>query len=127
MKSNLKRIVFGTSMFFLSFTFVENASAQYVGPGANGKTLSVKELTDQAFRLDKSDAQVSIQGFVVKQINKDTYLFKDNTGSLNVEISKKHLPNRAFNDKTELKLIGEVDYDFLNGVELEVNEVIFVK
>jgi len=120
-------MLYVASLSFFFLTFVENVSAQYVGPGAGNKTLSVKELTDQAFRLDKSDAQVSVQGYIVKQVNKDTYLFKDNTGSLNVEISKKHLPNRTFNDKTELKLFGEVDYDFLNGVELEVNEVIFVK
>jgi uncharacterized protein YdeI (BOF family) len=36
------------------------------------------------------------------------------------------LPSRPFDDKTELILIGEVDNDLFEPVEIEVKEVLFV-
>ena len=80
----------------------------------------------QPSRLDRSDALEKIQGYIVKQINADTYEFKDSTGFILVDIDKKTLPTKPFNDKTELILIGEVDHDMLEPVEIEVDEVLFV-
>ena len=99
---------------------------QFQGPGVTDKTYSVKEIIDNASKLDRSDAMVKVQGFIVKQINSDTYEFKDKTGTLKVEIDKKLLPAIPFDDKTELILIGEIDNDLLKPVEMDVKEVHFV-
>ena len=106
---------------------VSNLSyAQFQGPGGADKTYSVKEIIDNPSRLDRSDALVKVQGYIVKQINMDTYEFKDSTGNILVDIDKKKLPTRPFDDKSELILIGEVDNNLLGPVEIEVKEVIFV-
>jgi uncharacterized protein (TIGR00156 family) len=99
---------------------------QFQGPGVLDKTYSVKEIIDNASRLDRSDALVKVQGYIVKQINADTYEFKDKTGTIKIEIDKKRLPSNPFDDKTELILIGEVDNDIFAPVEIEVKEVHFV-
>lgn len=103
------------------------ASAQFKGPGVPEKTYTVKEVLDNATRLDRSDAVVKVQGYIVKQINYDTYEFKDTTGTIQVEIDKKRLPNKPFDERTELILIGEVDCDLFRPVEIEVKEVQFVE
>ncbi|NCU31382.1 MAG: NirD/YgiW/YdeI family stress tolerance protein [Candidatus Moranbacteria bacterium] len=99
---------------------------QFQGPRPTDKTYTVKEINDNASRLDRSDALVKVQGFIIKQINKDTYEFKDNTGTILVEIDRKRLPDRPFDENTELILIGEVDNDLFEPVEIEVKEVHFV-
>lgn len=99
---------------------------QYEGPRPTDKTYTVKEVLDNASRLDRSDALVKIEGYIVRQINSDTYEFRDKTGIIQLEIDRKRLPNKPFDDKTALRVIGEVDYDLLRPVEIDVKEVLFV-
>lgn len=99
------------------------AQAQYKGPGANSQVMTVKDINNKASRLDRSDTLVKIQGFVIQQINGDTFWFQDATGKIKVEIEKKQLPAVPFNEKTELIIIGEVDYDLLEGTEIEAKQV----
>ncbi len=113
-------------LFFVLVFLCNISYGQYKGPELIDKTYSVKEVIDNASRLDRSDALVKVQGYIVKQINADTYEFKDKTGIIRVEIDRKQLPNRPFDDKTELILIGEVDNDVFEPVEIEVKEVLFV-
>ena len=88
---------------------------------------TVKEIKSSAAKLDRSEELVKVKGFIVKQVNNDTYKFKDSTGDILVEIKKRYLPAKPFDEKTELILIGEVDYDFLEGTEIEVEQVLFVE
>ncbi len=124
----MKRAIFTKvlPLFILLFAINTLSYGQYQGPGTPKKTYTVKEVINNASRLDRSDELVKLQGFIVKQMNEDTYVFKDKTGSINVEISRKHLPKEAFDDKTEIIIIGEVDKDVLEPVEIEVKEIIIV-
>lgn len=101
-----------------------NVHAQYTGPGAKVEISTVKEIIDNASKLDKSDKQVKLNGFVIEQINNDTFWFKDQTGKIMVEIEKKQIPTTPFNEKTKVTIIGEVDYDLLEGCEIEVDILI---
>ncbi len=102
------------------------ANAQYKGPGPTYKTYTVKEIIDNASYLDRTDAIVKVQGYIIKQINSDKYEFRDQTGTIRVEIDKKRMPNTTFDEKTELILIGEVDKDLFEAVEIEVKKIEFV-
>lgn len=115
-------------LLFITLVLVSSISyGQYKGPGVTDKTYTLKEVLNNASRLDRSDALVKVQGFIVRQITVDTYEFKDKTGSIIVEIERERMPNKPFDDKTELLLIGEIDNDLLKPVEFEVNEVFIVK
>lgn len=97
--------------------------AQYKGPGASSQLLTVKEITNQASKLDRSDTVVKIQGFIIQQISGDTFWFQDSSGKIKVEVEKKHLPTVPFDEKTELIIFGEVDHDLLEGTEIEAKQV----
>lgn len=99
--------------------------AQYTGPGSKAGLKTVKEVSDNALKLDRKDTMVKLQGFIVEQMGDDNYWFKDSTGKIRIEIDKKHLPATPFNDETKMTIIGEVDYDLLEGTEIEVKQVEF--
>jgi len=111
-------------LFILTVSSIANA--QYKGPGPTDKTYTVKEIIDNASYLDRTDAIVKVQGYIIKQINSDKYEFRDQTGTIRVEIDKKRMPNTTFDEKTELILIGEVDKDLFEAVEIEVKKIEFV-
>lgn len=97
--------------------------AQYTGPGSTAQVKTVKEVSDNALKLDRKDTMVKLQGFIIEQLGDDNYMFKDATGKIRVEIDKKRLPAATFNENTEMVIIGEVDYDLLEGTEIEVKNV----
>ena len=97
--------------------------AQYTGPGSTVKLYTVKEVIDSSSKLDKSDVQVKLKGFVIEQINNDTFWFKDATGRIRIEIEKKQMPHIPFNEKSKVVIVGEVDYDLLEGSEVEVDAI----
>ena len=97
--------------------------AQYTGPGSKAELYTVKDVSDKALKLDRKDTMVKLQGFITKQINDENYWFKDSTGKIKVEIEKKYLPAVTFNDETEIVIIGEVDYDLLEGTEVEAKHI----
>lgn len=97
--------------------------AQYTGPGSTAKVKTVKEVSDNALKLDRKDTIVKLHGFIIEQLSDDNYMFKDVTGKIRVEIDKKRLPTTTFNENTEMVIIGEVDYDLLEGTEVEVKNV----
>lgn len=119
---NLTKQIFLISIMLVISSF---SYGQYQGPGKTDKTYTIKEIKDNATRLDRSDVMVKVKGFIVKQIHSNTYQFKDSSGTINVEIKKKNLPTRPFDDKTEVIITGEVDYDFLDGTEIEVEQITF--
>jgi uncharacterized protein (TIGR00156 family) len=51
------------------------------------------------------------------------YWFEDSTGKIKIEIDKKYMPATEFNHETKVVIVGEVDYDLLEGTEIEVKEV----
>ena len=67
-----------------------------------------------------------LQGYVIKKVNNDDkYEFKDTTGTITVEIDDEDLPPVAFNDKTKVKLTGEVEKHLMSReVDVDLVEVI---
>ena len=110
----------------LALFFAMGTSAQYTGPGATATIYTVKDIKANASKLDKSDAIVQVKGFIIEKVNKDSYWFQDSTGKFIVELETKHMPATPFNEKTEVILTGEVDYDLLEGVEIEIKQLQFV-
>ncbi|MEG0862545.1 YgiW/YdeI family stress tolerance OB fold protein [Pseudomonas sp. NUPR-001] len=92
----------------------------YTGPGAQPVT-TVAAANDAA-----DDTPVVLQGFVVKKLNNDDkFEFKDNTGTITVEIDKEDMPPVPFNDKTKVKLTGEVEKHLMSReVDVDLVEVI---
>lgn len=107
----------------LLFTGIGVVYSQYTGPGSKQKIYTVKEIKANALKLDRQDSLVALKGTIIQQLDNKTYLFKDATGTIHVEIKKKHLPSFIFDDKTLVIVYGEVDYDLLEGTEVEVDGI----
>jgi uncharacterized protein (TIGR00156 family) len=112
-----------TLMLVILLTIIfGSVNAQYTGPGSQAKKYHVKEVLDNAQKLDRKDTMVELVGFLVEQIKDEDFWFQDATGKIRVEIDKKHLPVVPFNEKTEVIIMGEVDYNLLEGTEIEVEK-----
>ncbi|AGZ33152.1 MAG: YgiW/YdeI family stress tolerance OB fold protein [Pseudomonas sp.] len=95
-------------------------AAGYTGPGAQ-PVITVAAANEAA-----DDTPVVLQGFVTKKINNDDkYEFKDNTGTITVEIDNEDLPATPFNEKTKVKLTGEVEKHLMSReVDVDIVEII---
>lgn len=98
----MKTIITTLALSLLSMT----ASAEFVGPGDQGQKTTVATALQSP-----DDTQVVLEGKIIRQINKDTYVFQDNTGTINVGIDQKRMPYEKITPSTSVRLIGEVDKD----------------
>ena len=91
--------------FFLS-AFATNASAQFVGPSKARHLTTVEQA--QAARRGQD---VTLEGFVVKHLRGNYYMFRDETGEMRAEIDRHLWRNRRVTSETPVRLIGEIDRD----------------
>ena len=116
-------------IIFVCYFSFNQAEAQFTGEGSinNKEIKTIKYVKSNANKLDRSDLLVKLKGHITEQINHEDFWFRDSTGKIKIEIDLKNMPQTPFNDKTELIIIGEVDADWLEGVELEVEQIQFIK
>lgn len=98
--------------------------AQYTGPGSEIKLSTIEQVKKDAMKLDRKDALVRIKGTIAEQLNDEDFIFQDKTGKIQIEIDDKFMPDFPFDENTEVIITAEVDYDLLNGTELEVEKII---
>ncbi|NHB58315.1 NirD/YgiW/YdeI family stress tolerance protein [Acinetobacter sp. 194] len=86
------------------------------------KTATVK----QALTL-KDDTKVQLKGFIVKSIGDEKYQFRDNTGTMTVDIDDELWNGKAISATTPVTILGEVDVDYkpTKRVEIDVDGVRF--
>ena len=89
----------------------------YTGPGATPQVTTVAAALEAA-----DDTHVVLEGQIVKRLQDELYEFKDATGTIQVEIDDEDLPQVAFDDKTKVKLTGEVDKGMMKR-EIDVDLV----
>lgn len=77
----------------------------YTGPVAN--------LTTVAEGLEKvgsfNDIDVVLEGKLIKQINKKTFLFEDETGTINVELERRIRLPKDIDENTKVRIYGELE------------------
>lgn len=90
-------------------------SGGFTGPNGNKATVeSAKTLRD--------DAWVTLRGNIVERVSDHTYLFKDSTGSINIDINHKRWNGLTVGPQDVVEIQGEVDKDW-NSVEIDVKEI----
>ena len=115
--SSIKMIVASVVMMMTN-----NLNAQYTS-FSERSVYTVKVVLDNASKLDKSDAVVKIKGFVTRKVEDGKYWFQDETGKVMMELDREYFPPFAFDDRTPVYIYGEVDYDLLDGTEIEVERI----
>lgn len=93
--------------------------AQYAGPSSHAPAQSVSAILAKPV----DDQRVTLQGVLVRQVSSDKYLFSDGSGEIRVEIDHDELPQQRFDQTTRIEIIGEVEKDFLQSPEIDVDHV----
>lgn len=93
------------------------AQAQYIGPGTTRAPGSLTELLQ-----NPTDGQsVQLRGRLLQKLNRDKYLFSDGKSQIRVEIDAEVFPKQTIDDKTEIEITGEVEKDFMETPEIDVD------
>lgn len=97
-------------------------AAQYVGPGNMVKSdlgLILAKPTD--------DEHVRLQGYLIKKVSSDKYLFSDGKNQIRVEIEQEAFPAEPFDEKALVEIEGEVEKDFMESPEIDVKRLSIVR
>ncbi|MGZ0801719.1 YgiW/YdeI family stress tolerance OB fold protein [Kluyvera ascorbata] len=87
----------------------------FVGPNgtvttaANAKTM-------------RDDTWVTLRGNIIERVSDDLYIFKDASGTVNVDIDHKRWNGQTITPQDVVEIQGEVDKDW-NSVEIDVKQI----
>lgn len=94
---------------------VHRRQGGYQGPS---RVTKVADLS----RFQSDDQDVILEGYIINRIGKDDYTFKDDTGSIAIELDDDiRLVN--INEHTKVRIYGEYDGGFDNRVDVDRVEV----
>jgi len=89
--------------------------ADFDGPGAASRAIPVSSI-----RSLRDDDKVTLEGFLVKQLSEEHYLFRDDSGEIEVEIDEEDFRGIRVTETTAIRIYGEVDKDW-NSLSIEVD------
>jgi uncharacterized protein (TIGR00156 family) len=98
------------------------AQAQFVGPSSRQQPHNVADILKKPI----DDQQVVLRGRITQQVGKKKYIFADDSGEIRVEIEAKTFPARPIDEKTMVELRGEVEKDFLQSPEIDVDSLVIL-
>lgn len=102
------------------------ALAQFVGPSSQLPVSTVSQVLKDAGSLDRRDVQVALRGNIISYLHGDYYYFRDNTGTILMELEPEDMPYQPFDDKTPLMVYGEVDAEWFEKTKLDVSRVVIL-
>lgn len=106
--------------------FVGSAVAQFVGPSSQLPVSTVSQVLKDAGSLDRRDVHVALRGNIVSYLHGDYFYFRDNTGTILIELEPEDMPRQPFDDKTPLMVYGEVDAEWFEKTKLDVSRVVIL-
>lgn len=95
--------------------FSDGAQGGFSGPGPALTTV------EQAKNL-KDDARVTLRGNIVQRLGDEEYLFRDNTGEINVDIDDKRWQGQQVGPSDLVEIQGKLDRDW-NTLEIDVKRL----
>lgn len=96
--------------------------AQYVGPSSIPSYNTVETILENPI----DDMPVVLDGFIIKKVGKEKYIFTDGTGEIRIDLDNKYLPGQTFDDKTKVRIRGEVEKDFLQSPEIDIEHPVVI-
>lgn len=100
------------------------AHAEYTGPGAGAPAPS--NVAD-ILKDGQDDQNVTLRGHLVEKVGKEKYIFADESGKIRVDIDHDDFPNAAVDEKTMIEITGEIEKDFMESPEIDVDTLTIVK
>lgn len=93
-----------------------SGQAQYTGPSTHHAPATVAEI----LKNPVDDQDVVLRGHLLRKVGNEKYIFSDGTGEIRVEIEAEDFPPEQIDDKAQVEIHGEVEKDFLESPEIDV-------
>lgn len=121
----MKKLLVLTSLFAFSTATMANGfndgKKHSPSQGFFDESIAVKTVNDALKASDKTPAM--IEGNIVKQLDDDEFLFKDSTGEIKIEVSKKAWNGQDIKPEDTIQIRGKVDNEW-NKTEIDVKQII---
>ncbi|ELG93114.1 YgiW/YdeI family stress tolerance OB fold protein [Escherichia sp. E3659] len=128
MKKILMAVLFAGcsfAVFAQSGGFVSSESAPvqggFSGPGMVSEVTSVAQA-----KMRRDDAKVVLEGNIVRQVGNELYEFRDNSGSIYVDIDASYWQGQNISPNDKVRIEGDVDKDW-NSVEIDAKRITLLK
>ena len=114
----LRKLIIATTITLLSTTSI----TAYAQGGFQGSSSSLSITSVEQAKTLRDDTMITLRGHIIEHIHRDDYLFKDDTGTIRVDIDHKKWQGLTVTPQTIVELWGEVDKD-RNSVEIDVKSL----
>ena len=99
-----------------------NSQTQMMQQNGGFQGLSIdKSTVAEALKMG-DDQRVALQGHIVQSLGGKHYLFKDDTGTINIEIDYKRWRGLVITPSDLVEIQGEVEKDW-NSIEIDVKRI----
>ena len=96
--------IFSASLLLSASAWAQTAHGGFTGPVTVSNTEQAKTLKD--------DAPVTLRGQLERHLGGDHYLFRDSTGTIQVEIDQRRWNGQSVSPQDTVEISGEVDKDW---------------
>lgn len=110
-------------VFPLFLLFASPAAAQFSGPGAQESPTTVQAVLDDP----QDDQVVTLRGRILEKVGDEKYAFTDDSAQIRVEIDREVFPPQQITPEMQVEIYGEVEDDFLQDPEIDVERLTVVK
>jgi len=101
------------------FTGSTQNAGGFQGPGVGmTSVIQAKKMAD--------DSHVALKGYIVRSLGGELYSFKDESGTINVEIDDDKWMGQVVNPKTLVEIQGEVEKDW-GEIKIDVERINIAK
>lgn len=101
-------------------TAVGYVGAASTGPG--GFTGPMNVVTAEHAKTLKDDTKVTLQGTIQSHIGGDNYIFKDTSGTVEVEIDNRRWAGQTVSATDRVEIFGEIDKDW-SSLKIDVKRI----
>lgn len=130
MKKAILAIMLSSAAFSV---FANNHTGGFIGQnntmnstgGFVGDSLPVSSVAKVKTLPD--DAWVSLEGYITQQVGHELYEFKDNTGSIWVDIDNKYWQGMTVTPETKIRIYGEIEKEWMERDEVDVKRIVIIK
>ncbi|MCI1897100.1 MAG: YgiW/YdeI family stress tolerance OB fold protein [Enterobacter sp.] len=133
----MKKFAAITAIMMMTTAPVFAAQGGFNGPSATPAQTQTQAQTQQGGFVDtnanlttaakvkdqKDDSWVKLRGNITERLSDDRYLFRDETGTVNVEIDHKRWNGLTITPQDKVEIQGKVDKEW-NEFEIDVKQVI---
>lgn len=98
-------------------TVAAPAFAQFTGPGAQPLITSLKAVLENPV----DDQKVILRGKIVQQLSDEKYTFASDGQEIRVEIDRDLFVGLTVSPTTQVEIVGEVEKDFMESPEIDVD------